>query len=78
MAAAVILEASAWGSASAQTSSAPVLDSERPQMLFPAPVGHRQPRPADLPAAVRQYENTSPGSQFEQQLDQQLQICRGC
>jgi Spy/CpxP family protein refolding chaperone len=30
IAAAVILEASTWGSAAAQTSSAPVLDSQRP------------------------------------------------
>jgi Spy/CpxP family protein refolding chaperone len=78
IAAAVILEASAWGSAAAQTSSAPVLDSQRPQMLIPAPVGHRQPRGADLPAAVRRDENTNPGSESEQQLDRQLQICRGC
>ena len=78
IAAAVILEASALGSAAAQTSIAPVPDSQRPQMLIPAPVGHRQPRLADLPAAGRRDENTSPGSQFEQRLDQQLQICRGC
>jgi Spy/CpxP family protein refolding chaperone len=78
IAAAVILEASAWGSAAAQTSSAPVLDSQRPQMLIPAPVGHRQPRRADLPGAVRRDENTNPEAQSEQQFDQQLQICRGC
>jgi hypothetical protein len=47
-------------------------------MLIPAPVGHRQPRRADLPAAVRRDENTNPEAQSEQQLDQQLQICRGC
>jgi len=78
IAAAVILEASAWGSASAQTSSAPVLDSQRPQMLIPAPVGHRQPRRADLPAPVRHDESMNPGALSEHEFDQQLQICRGC
>jgi hypothetical protein len=78
IAAAVTLEASAWCSAWAQTSNAPVLDSQQPQMLIPAPVGHRQPRRADLPAAVRHDETTNPGSQSERQLDQRLQICREC
>jgi hypothetical protein len=38
-----------------------------------APIGHRQPRAADVP---RQGEVTVGPSELE--LDQKLQICRGC
>jgi len=41
-----------------------------------APVGHRQPRPQDLPPAVRQEEGERSPAQKE--LDEKLQICRGC
>jgi hypothetical protein len=78
IAAAVTIEALACCSASAQTSSAPVLDSQRPQMLIPAPVGHRQPRRTDLPAPVRRDENMNADALSEHEFDQQLQICRGC
>jgi hypothetical protein len=66
----------AWSIASAQTSTALVLDSQLPQTLLPASVGHRQPRRADLPSAVQRDENMNAAS--ERQFDQQLQICRGC
>jgi hypothetical protein len=41
-----------------------------------APIGHRQPRPQDLPPDVRQREGTVPATQRD--FDQQLNICRGC
>jgi cell division protein FtsN len=41
-----------------------------------APVGHRQPRPQDLPPAVLREEGERSPAQKE--LDEKLQICRGC
>jgi hypothetical protein len=41
-----------------------------------APVGHRQPRAADLPPDVGQAEK-APTPQ-DQELDQRLKICRNC
>jgi hypothetical protein len=41
-----------------------------------APTGHRQPRPQDLPADVREREGTV--SATEREFDRQLNICRGC
>jgi hypothetical protein len=52
-----------------------VLASHQP---WPAPVGHRQPRPSDLP----QDHDMSPEERQQQQLDYELDrkliICRGC
>ena len=42
-----------------------------------APVGHRQPRPSDLPADVDKKENQS-GAQGFRDLDAKLRICKGC
>jgi hypothetical protein len=44
---------------------------------FQAPIGHRQPRPQDLPPAVRHDENRTSGG-TDQELDRKLRICRGC
>jgi hypothetical protein len=41
-----------------------------------APIGHRQPRPQDLPESVRREEGER--SPAERSLDEKLQICRGC
>ena len=41
-----------------------------------APVGHRQPKPKDLPADVLQREETSPPN--NKKLENTLIICRGC
>jgi hypothetical protein len=41
-----------------------------------APVGHRQPRPQDLPPSVRREEGTRTPDQ--EALDRKLEICRGC
>jgi hypothetical protein len=40
-----------------------------------APVGHRQPRPSDIPAGTAANEERS---QLDRELDRQLRICRGC
>jgi hypothetical protein len=41
-----------------------------------APIGHRQPKIKDLPAAVLQHEpRPAPG---ERTYDKKLTICRGC
>jgi hypothetical protein len=46
-----------------------------------APVGHRQPRPQDLPPSVLREEGGGAnrgGVNADRQLDQELQICKGC
>ena len=45
-----------------------------------APVGHRQPRPQDLPPSVLREEGgaNSGAVNVDRQLDQELQICKGC
>ena len=54
----------------------------QPQGRIPeAPVGHRQPRPQDLPPSVLRNEGggtSSGGVNADRQLDKQLQICKGC
>jgi hypothetical protein len=48
----------------------------QPQTTGQAPVGHRQPRPADLPPEVGQTE-IAPTPQ-DKELDERLKICRNC
>jgi hypothetical protein len=43
-----------------------------------APIGHRQPRPSDLPSNVQRDEGGPVRSPVDQELDQKMQICRGC
>jgi hypothetical protein len=43
-----------------------------------APVGHRQPRPGDLPPNVSRDEGGRVRSPVDQELDQKMQICRNC
>ena len=43
-----------------------------------APVGHRQPRAADIPAEVPKNELGQRIDRTNRALDRQLQICRGC
>ena len=53
----------------------------KPQGGIPqAPVGHRQPRPQDLPPSVLREEGGANrgGVNADRQLDQELQICKGC
>jgi hypothetical protein len=42
-----------------------------------APVGHRQPRISDLPAAPRSDDNRAAGGSRDD-IDSRLRICRGC
>jgi len=43
---------------------------------FPAPVGHRQPKQADLPPDVVKKENR--GEPGLRDFDAKLRICKGC
>src|SRR5262245_50727685 len=43
-----------------------------------APVGHRQPRPGDLPPDARREEGGMVRSPADRELDQKMQICRDC
>jgi hypothetical protein len=43
-----------------------------------APVGHRQPRPSDVPPTVSRDEGGRVRSPVDQELDQKMQICRNC
>ena len=40
-----------------------------------APIGHRQPRAANIPSSEM---NGAPVSPYDQQIDRNLDICRGC
>ena len=63
-------------STSAASDRAPIVLTSR--MPWLAPVGHRQPRQADVPQhqAVSAWEQQQ--QQFDQELDRKLIICRGC
>jgi hypothetical protein len=59
--------------------SSPPANDPRPPMAqdrMEAPIGHRQPRPQDLPPSVQREEGQR--TPAERQLDEKLQICRGC
>ena len=46
---------------------------------WPAPVGHRQPRPADIPPAPTPKNGTDAAlERLQRTLDGKLNICRGC
>lgn len=66
-----------WSAAFAQSGSAPALGSQPPSdERYKAPIGHRQPRPQDLPPSVSRDEGNVSSSQRD--LDRSLQICRNC
>jgi hypothetical protein len=67
--------------ASAQSNPTPRPETPAPRpdtqgRALEAPVGHRQPRPQDLPPSVRREEGTRTPDQ--EALDKKLEICRGC
>jgi hypothetical protein len=68
--------------ASAQSNPTPRPETPAPRpdtqgrVVPEAPVGHRQPRPQDLPPSVRREEGTRTPDQ--EALDKKLEICRGC
>jgi hypothetical protein len=48
------------------------------QLRLNAPIGHRQPRPSDLPPRVREDENHPPNSENGFDMTPQGKICRAC
>jgi hypothetical protein len=44
----------------------------------PAPVGHRQPRAAEIPANAPKNESDAWPQRLNREIDRKLQICRGC
>jgi hypothetical protein len=46
--------------------------------VWPAPVGHRQPRAADIPAATTKHASDAEQERRDRALDRRLRICRGC
>jgi len=67
--------------AAAQSNSPPLSTSRqsRDQVRDRAPIGHRQPRPQDLPPGVRRDERRTTGITSEdRKLDKKLEICRKC
>jgi hypothetical protein len=67
---------------SAQQQPGPASDQHTPasqstaRLRFEAPIGHRQPRPSDLPASVL-HDEGSPHS-GDAVIDPDLRICRDC
>jgi hypothetical protein len=47
-------------------------------MPLPAPVGHRQPRAADVPSGLAKNMSDEEHERRERALSRRLQICRGC
>jgi hypothetical protein len=63
----------------AQDPSVGMTDRVQPRaMPLPAPVGHRQPRAADVPAGLAKNMSDEEHERRERALSRRLQICRGC
>jgi hypothetical protein len=43
-----------------------------------APIGHRQPRPVDIPEAARATSGDAELRRLDTEIDRKLIICRGC
>ena len=53
--------------------------SSQPSMPREAPVGHRQPRAADIPSEKNLSNPNDPANKEDQALDRKIKsICRGC
>jgi len=74
---------------STRPSDSQVLDPQplQSQDRMKAPVGHRQPRPSDLPPSVLRAEEGGGGTQGQgeggrtrerEDINKDLQICKGC
>jgi hypothetical protein len=47
--------------------------------VLPAPVGHRQPRAADVPSEKNLSNPNTPANKEDAELDRKIKsICRGC
>lgn len=69
----IVAGATLSSAALAQGNAAPKSNS---QPRTEAPIGHRQPRTADLPPSVARDEGArTPG---QRAFDRELEICRGC
>jgi hypothetical protein len=81
---AAVAISAAWGTATAQNN--PDQSSARPaddpqttgqaDSRRQAPIGHRQPRPKDLPPLLD--ENRGARSPDDKALDRKMEICRAC
>jgi hypothetical protein len=50
-----------------------------PSTVLPAPVGHRQPRAADVPSEKNLSNPSTPANKEDAELDRKIKsICRGC
>lgn len=76
--AAVVLLIGSGPQAFAQSGSSTV--TKNPDRSIPqAPVGHRQPRPSDLPSEKNLSDPNDPLSKENRALDRKIKsICRGC
>jgi hypothetical protein len=52
--------------------------AEAPAKPLQAPVGHRQPRAADIPADRQKTESDRRIDQINREVASKLRICRGC
>lgn len=68
--------ASYYAAARADGQSRPVIVSSR--LPWPAPVGHRQPRLADVPQSSSLSAWEREQHVLDRELDRKLVICRGC
>ena len=74
---AALIAYSSVAAATAQQGSDAVLPTAPGWME--APVGHRQPRPEELPRNVQKSENAGKRTKEEREIDRKLNsICRGC
>jgi hypothetical protein len=75
--AAVLVALSVSGAGFSNAATTPKFPVPRAEQLrAQAPIGHRQPRPQDLPPSVLRDEEKGAGA--NKTLDQKLEICRKC
>jgi hypothetical protein len=48
------------------------------EVAWPAPVGHFQPRAGDIPIGIELLPSRTDQESQDREIDQKLQICRGC
>jgi hypothetical protein len=75
VAALVLATTAAAGKEAAEPPAEPVA---RAAMPWPAPVGHRQPRAADLPVSQPKDDLDLRIERINRDLDRRLRICRNC
>jgi hypothetical protein len=73
---AAVLAGTAWAQNPPDDKPAPPASGAVRSSPLPAPVGHRQPRASDIPAAPA--GDASRASEPRDDIDERLRICRGC